>query len=68
MIKEKAAGSMSQSGLVVDDVAINSYQARSGTAIEIDGGSYAIAKISGRFQIPPATAFEVCRMAGLGVR
>jgi hypothetical protein len=37
-------------------------------AINPDDGSYAVAVIAERFRVPPATAFEVFRMAGLGVR
>lgn len=44
------------------------YQTHPETAIAIDDGSYAIAVIAARFRVPPATAFEVCRLAGLGVR
>lgn len=44
------------------------YSLGSNLAIEIDDGSYAVAKISSRFQVPLATAFEVCRLAGLWVR
>ncbi|QKC81520.1 hypothetical protein EB232_07560 [Mesorhizobium sp. NZP2077] len=46
-------------------VAASFYQNQTYPAIEIDDGSYAVAKISSRFQVPPATAFEVCRLAGL---
>ncbi|TIM06368.1 hypothetical protein [Mesorhizobium sp.] len=49
-------------------VAASFYQNHSETAIGIDDGSYAIAVIAARFRLPPATAFEVCRLAGLGVR
>lgn len=49
-------------------VAAHFYPTHSETAIAIDDGGYAIAMISARFQLPPATAFEICRLAGLGVR
>lgn len=55
-------------GPVDNAVAASFYQNRSKAAIAIDDGSYAIAVISARFQVPQATAFEVCRLAGLGVR
>lgn len=44
------------------------YPNSSEPAIQIDDGAYAIAMISARFGVPPSTAFEVCRLAGLGVR
>lgn len=47
-------------------VAAHFYPNRTETAIAIDDGAYAIAVISARFRLPAATAFEVCRLAGLG--
>jgi hypothetical protein len=44
------------------------YQNYPETAIQIDDGSYAITVVAARFRVPPATAFELCRLAGLGVR
>ncbi|RUV07449.1 hypothetical protein EOA79_04595 [Mesorhizobium sp. M1A.F.Ca.IN.020.03.2.1] len=49
-------------------VAAHFYPTQAETAIAIDDGTYAIAVISARFQLAPATAFEICRLAGLGVR
>jgi len=34
----------------------------------VEDGSYAVARIARRFHINAATARELCRMAGLGVR
>ncbi|UVK39918.1 hypothetical protein LHFGNBLO_001333 [Mesorhizobium sp. AR10] len=66
---DKAAGLAGLGGSVDRNaVAASFYQNHSGTAIRIDDGSYAIAVIAARFRVPPATAFELCRLAGLGVR
>ncbi|UVK55106.1 hypothetical protein DBIPINDM_001597 [Mesorhizobium sp. AR02] len=69
IMHDKAAGPARLGGSV-DNHAVTAhfYRTNSEMAIAIDDGSYAVAKISSRFQVPPATAFEVCRMAGLGVR
>ncbi|RWX70504.1 hypothetical protein EN780_03000 [Mesorhizobium sp. M4B.F.Ca.ET.089.01.1.1] len=69
-INDKAAGLAGLGGSVEvrKAVAAHFYTDHPETAIAIDDGSYAIAVISSRFRVPPATAFEVCRLAGLGVR
>ncbi|MER9412886.1 hypothetical protein [Mesorhizobium sp. M0589] len=68
-IHDKAAG-LAGLGGSVDRNAVDAsfYSNHSETAIEIDDGTYAIAVVAARFRVPPATAFEVCRLAGLGVR
>ena len=68
-IRDKAAG-LAGLGGSVDKHAVTAhfYRTNSQNAIAIDDGAYAVAKISSRFRVPPATAFEVCRMAGLEVR
>ncbi|TPN58640.1 hypothetical protein FJ976_01650 [Mesorhizobium sp. B1-1-9] len=68
-IRDKAAGLAGLGGSVDKNaIAATFYSNHSETAIDIDDGSYAIAAIAARFRVPPATAFEVCRLAGLGVR
>jgi hypothetical protein len=69
LIQDKAAG-LAGLGGSVDRQAVGAsfYPNHSETAIGIDDGSYAVAVIATRFRVPPATAFEVCRLAGLGVR
>lgn len=68
-IHDKAAGLAGLGGSVDKKaVAATFYPTHADTAIEIDDGSYAVAAIAARFRVPPATAFEVCRLAGLGVR
>ncbi len=63
-------GSIVRNGAPVEWKAVTAsfYPTGSNLAIEVDDGSYAVAKISSRFQVPLATAFEVCRLAGLWVR
>lgn len=69
MHKEKAAGSVSQSGLVEANIsAKNIYQAHDLNSIEIDDPVYAPLSIASRFSLSASLAFEVCRLAGLGVR
>lgn len=69
IIHEKAAG-LAGLGGSVDRYAVEAtfYPNPAKTAIQIDDGTYAISVIAARFQLPQATAFEVCRMAGLGGR
>ncbi|WP_133116105.1 hypothetical protein [Mesorhizobium wenxiniae] len=68
-IHDKAASLAGLGGSVDRQaVAATFYPNASKTAIEIDDGTYAIAVIASRFGVPAATAFEVCRLAGLGVR
>lgn len=67
-IHDKAAG-LAGLGGSVDKHAVTAhfYRTNPRMAIAIDDGSYAVAKISSRFQVATATAFEVCRLAGLAV-
>lgn len=68
-IYDKAAGLAGLGGSVDSQaVAATFYPNSSESAIQIDDGSYAIAVIAARFQVPRATAFELCLLAGLGVR
>ena len=68
-IHDKAAGLAGLGGSVDKNaVAASFYPTQAETAIGIDDGSYAVAVVAARFRVPPATAFEVCRLAGLGVR
>ena len=66
---DKAAG-LAGLGGSVDKRAVRAlfYRANAQKAIAIDDGSSAVAKVSSRYHVPLATAFEVCRLAGLGVR
>lgn len=68
-IHDKAAGLAGLGGSVDRQAVAASFYPNAGdAAIGIDDGSYAVAVIAARFPVPPATAFEVCRLAGLGVR
>jgi hypothetical protein len=69
IIHDKAAGLVGLGGSVDRYAVAATFLSNSSeTSIQVDDGTYAIAVIAARFHLPRATAFEVCRMAGLGGR
>lgn len=65
---DKAAGLAGLGGSVDRYAVAATSLPNSSETIQIEDGAYAIAIIAARFQLPQATAVEICRLAGLGVR
>jgi len=67
-IHDKAAGLAGLGGSVDRFAVAATFLSNSPETARIDDGTYAVAVIAARLHLPRATAFEVCRMAGLGGR